>query len=372
MRTSGGKGLELDGIDHIELWVGDAEKTATQLVTQLGCEPVARRFCALAATTSYVVRAGDVSFVASASTDRTTALHHHVEQHGDGVRSVAFRAFDVEAAFDRAVSRGARALAPPTFAEDDSGHVRSATIAAVGDTVVHSFVERSYRGSFAPGFERWTHAHVGPRSSLLALDHVNTAVPIGSSDAWIAFYVDVLGFEPFQSFDVERLATAESAVSSRVVQDARKTILLPCAEPVPGRAGHIDRGLAAHGGTYVQHIAIRCADLVESVRSMRARGVGFMAVPPTYYDELAGRVVDGTLDIGALAELEILADQDDSGTLLQIFTEHAGTEFWYELIERRGGRHNLGERNIKALAHAAEKHQSGTMVAVRPPSTLVS
>ena len=87
-----------------------------------------------------------------------------------------------------------------------------------------------------------------------------------------------------------------------------------------------------------------------------------MAVPPTYYRELAERVQAGGLDVPALADLAILVDQDEAGTLLQIFTEHVGNESWFELIERRGSRYCLGEGNIRALALAAERHRH----AVRP------
>ncbi len=364
-------GRQIRGVDHLALWVNDAEDTAAHLCRRFGFRPVAERQGEACGVIRRVVRQGDIRLVLTSTRDTSSRIHEHVQQHGEGVRDVAFRVDDVEAAYRAALSLGATGVVAPVSEERARGVVRHATIAGFGDNTLHSLVERSgYAGAHAPSYQECAPAEPAcllPLPALLEIDHLNTALPIGAMDAWVAFYVDILGFSEVQRFDPTRLSTEESAVNSRVIQDPSGKLLLACAEPIAGRPGHIDRGLAAHGGPYVQHVAMTCASLVESVRALRARGVGFMAVPPTYYRELAKRVHADGLDVSALAELAILVDQDEAGTLLQIFTEHVGNESWFELIERRGSRHCLGEGNIKALALAAERHRH----AARPADDVV-
>ena len=96
-----------------------------------------------------------------------------------------------------------------------------------------------------------------------------------------------------------------------------------------------------------------------SVRALRERGIEFMRVPDTYYAELADRFDDVDLDLDSLAELGVLADRDDEGYLLQIFSRMAQDRptVFFELIERHGAR-GFGEGNFKALFVALEREQA--------------
>jgi 4-hydroxyphenylpyruvate dioxygenase len=60
-----------------------------------------------------------------------------------------------------------------------------------------------------------------------------------------------------------------------------------------------------------------------------------------------------------LAELGILADRDDEGYLLQIFTKPLGDRptMFFEVIERHGAR-GFGAGNFKALFEAIEREQA--------------
>ncbi|HEV3503955.1 MAG TPA: 4-hydroxyphenylpyruvate dioxygenase, partial [Actinomycetes bacterium] len=92
----------------------------------------------------------------------------------------------------------------------------------------------------------------------------------------------------------------------------------------------------------------------------RDRGVRFLDVPPSYYDEARQRMagVDG-LPWAELAELGILVDRDQEGHLLQIFTENLGDRptVFFEIIQREGAK-GFGEGNFKALFEAIEREQA--------------
>jgi 4-hydroxyphenylpyruvate dioxygenase len=94
------------------------------------------------------------------------------------------------------------------------------------------------------------------------------------------------------------------------------------------------------------------------VSALRDRGIEFLRVPTTYYEELQGRV--GKIDepIDQLAELGILVDRDPDGYLLQIFTKPVEDRptLFYEIIQRKGAR-SFGKGNFKALFEAIEREQ---------------
>ena len=108
----------------------------------------------------------------------------------------------------------------------------------------------------------------------------------------------------------------------------------------------------------MQHIACQTDDIVHTVRAMRKRGIEFLRIPGNYYESLPDRVGEIEEDLDDLAELGILADRDEDGYLLQIFTkpvEDRPTVF-YEVIERHGAR-GFGEGNFKALFQSLEWEQ---------------
>src|SRR5437773_12231470 len=97
---------------------------------------------------------------------------------------------------------------------------------------------------------------------------------------------------------------------------------MPINEPADGRRkSQIQEYLESYDGPGVQHIALRTDDIVATVDALRQRGVRFMRVPDTYYDEAKERLAGVELPWDDLKRLNILADRDQDGHLLQIFTE---------------------------------------------------
>jgi 4-hydroxyphenylpyruvate dioxygenase len=99
-------------------------------------------------------------------------------------------------------------------------------------------------------------------------------------------------------------------------------------------------------------------DIVFTVGELRRRGVEFLHVPTTYYDDLQDRVGKIDEDVDSLKDLGILVDRDDEGYLLQIFTRPVQDRptVFYEIIERKGAR-SFGKGNFKALFEAIEREQ---------------
>jgi 4-hydroxyphenylpyruvate dioxygenase len=354
--------MPLHGIDHVELIVGNAAQAAHFYAHAFGFRPVAYAGLetGLRETTSHVLVQGRIRLVLTGTLVAGTAVADHHARHGDGVRDIALSVPDVDHAYREAIARGARGLREPFDVEDGHGRVRCATIAAYGDTR-HTFVDRSgYDGPFLPGFAAVDGAGPGAAGDLLlTIDHIVGNVELGRMDEWVTFYEDVFGMTEMVHFSDEAISTEYSALMSKVVTSGDGRIKFPINEPATGkRRSQIDEYLQFYGGAGAQHLALATRDIAGTVAELRRRGVGFLPIPDTYYDDVAERVpaVAGRLE--DLRRQGILVDHDDEGHLLQIFTKPVGDRptVFFELIERHGAR-GFGEGNFKALFEAIEREQ---------------
>jgi 4-hydroxyphenylpyruvate dioxygenase len=355
--------MPLHGIDHIELWVGNAAQAAYYFEHAFGFVRVA--FAGLETgvrdRVSHVLEQGRIRLVLTGTLDASTEIGEHHRMHGDGVKRVALGVPDVDAAYREAVSRGARGLREPFELRDEHGTVRIADIAAYGDTV-HRFVQRDgYEGAFLPGFAEVAHAGDARQPNLLAgIDHVVANVELGAMETWVKYYEDVFGMTELIHFSDEAISTEYSALMSKVVTSGDGRVKLPINEPAEGaRKSQIDEYLEFYGGPGVQHIAVSTTDIVGCVEALASRGVQFLRTPESYYEGVPARVGEIDQSIDDLRRLGILVDRDDEGYLLQIFTKPLGDRptIFFEIIERHGAR-GFGEGNFKALFEAIEREQA--------------
>jgi 4-hydroxyphenylpyruvate dioxygenase len=288
-----------------------------------------------------------------------------VAAHGDGVIDLALEVPDVDAGYAYAVRQGATGLDAPHDLSDEHGTVRTAAIATYGQTR-HTLVDRSrYKGPFLPGFvarEPLFHAKPAdhPRRYFQAVDHCVGNVEPGAMDTWVGFYNRVMGFTNLAEFVGEDIATEYSALMSKVVASGNHRVKFPLNEPAVSRKkSQIDEYLEFYGGPGVQHIALATGDIVGTVRAMRQMGVEFLDTPDSYYDTLGEWVGDTRVPIDTLREMKILADRDEDGYLLQVFTKPVQDRptVFFEIIERHGSL-GFGKGNFKALFEAIEREQA--------------
>lgn len=350
------------GLDHVRFVVGNARQAAHFYSTALGMTCVAYRGPEQGYRDSveYVLVSGKVRFVLSGSVRAGTPLAGRVAAHGDGVSDLALEVPDVDHAVAFARQQGATILSEPHNETDEHGTVRMAALATYGDTQ-HTLVDRSaYHGPFLPGFIRREPLMAPGRPLFQAIDHCVGNVELGRMDFWVSFYNRVMGFENLQEFVGEDIATKYSALMSKVVSSGNHRVKFPLNEPAAGpKRSQIDEYLEFYGGPGVQHIALATSDIVESVSQMRDRGVEFLDTPQSYYDTLGEWVGDTRVPVETLRELNILADRDEDGYLLQVFTKPVQDRptFFFELIERHGSL-RFGKGNFKALFAAIEREQA--------------
>ncbi len=350
------------GVDHLELWVGNARAFAQWLMAGFGFECAAYGGPETGLDRpSYFLRQGEIRFLVTAALHPEDEIADHVRRHGDGVRSISFAATDVDTLVAYVAERGASVTQAPQTRSDADGAVRVASIAAYGDTHFN-FVDRgAYRGIFSPGFtaEGLPRPDDPWKPGLGAVDHVVANVEEGMLDKWVAWHEEVLGLREMRHFDADQISTQYSALRSTVMWNGGR-VVLPINEPAPGlRKSQISEYLEAYGAPGIQHIALRTDDIVTAVEDLERRGVRFLVPPASYYEDARERLGDIDVPWTRLERLGILVDVDSGGTLLQVFTETLADRptVFVEVIERRGAT-GFGEGNFKALFEAIEREQA--------------
>jgi 4-hydroxyphenylpyruvate dioxygenase len=353
--------MPIEGWDHVELYVGNAKQAAFYYEHALGFSRVAYAGpeTGVRDRASYVLEQGDVRLVVTSALREEHEIAQHACRHGDGVKDIALTVPDATEAYRQAVQRGARGVVEPRWVEDELGRVELATIATYGDTV-HTFVNRAdYAGLYLPGYE----AIDAPRRDgvgLRTIDHCVGNVELGRMGHWVEFYERAFGMTEMIHFSDEDISTEYSALMSKVMTDGQGKIKFPINEPAEGkRKSQIDEYLEFNGGPGVQHLAMAADNIVQTVEALQERGVLFLNTPDTYYEDVPERVGEIDEDYDDLRRLGILADRDDDGYLLQIFTKTVQDRptLFFEVIERHGAR-GFGDGNFKALFEAIEREQA--------------
>lgn len=355
--------LPINGTDYVEFYVGNAKQAAYFYKTAFGFEIVAYRGLETGSRdrTSFVLKQNKIRFVFTSSLLPDSPIIEHVRRHGDGVKDIALWVDNATYSFEETVRRGATPVQEPTTVQDEFGSITTASIKTYGDTI-HTFVQRSgYSGPFMPGFKAVEQSEWLPKPiGLRYVDHVVGNVALGEMNAFVDFYANVMGFKQLVSFDDQDISTEYTALMSKVMSNGNERIKFPINEPADGlRKSQIEEYLDFYRGPGVQHIAIATSDIIETVSELRRRGIEFLNVPGTYYDDLLDRVGDIDEDLTPLRELGILVDRDDEGYLLQIFTKPVQDRptVFYEIIQRKGAR-SFGKGNFKALFEAIEREQA--------------
>jgi 4-hydroxyphenylpyruvate dioxygenase len=222
---------------------------------------------------------------------------------------------------------------------------------------------------FLPGFKKHpmadTFFNTLPSVGLNFLDHCVGNQPVNEMEPAVQWYEKMLKFHRFWSVDDSIIHTEYSALNSIVMTNPDETIKMPINEPAVGKKAisQIQEYVDYYGGAGVQHIALNTKDIISAIKALRARGMEFLTIPRTYYDNLRERLKDAKIsvkeDLDILQQLHILVDFDDDGYLLQIFSKPCQDRptLFIEIIQRNNHQ-GFGAGNFKALFESIELEQN--------------
>jgi 4-hydroxyphenylpyruvate dioxygenase len=353
--------LPLNGTDYVEFYVGNAKQAAHYYKTAFGFQSLAYKGLETGNKdyASYVIEQDKIRIVLTTPLNSKSPINEHLKKHGDAIKVVALWVDDATKSFEETTKRGAKPFMIPTKEEDENGYVVRSGIYTYGETV-HLFVERkNYNGVFLPGYSAWKSDYNPTSTGLKYVDHMVGNVGWNEMDTWVDYYEKIMGFVNLLTFDDKAISTEYSALMSKVMSNGNGRIKFPINEPAEGKKkSQIEEYITFYEGQGVQHLAMATDNIIETVTTLKNRGVEFLSIPTTYYDELQDRVGKIDENVSELAKLGILVDRDDEGYMLQIFTKPVEDRptLFYEIIQRKGAK-SFGAGNFKALFESIEREQ---------------
>src|SRR5205823_6173607 len=124
--------MPLEGVDHLELWVGNATQAAYFYTHAMGFTPVAYAGLETGVRdrVSWVLEQGRVRCVVTAPLGPDGEIAEHVRRHGDGVRTVALAGGGAEAGTASAYATSTTSSATSSWAGCRSGSASTRTSSA--------------------------------------------------------------------------------------------------------------------------------------------------------------------------------------------------------------------------------------------------
>jgi 4-hydroxyphenylpyruvate dioxygenase len=335
-----------DGFEFIEYTAPDPAALG-RLFEQMGFVAVARH----RSKDVTLYRQGGINFIVNAEPDSFAQSFARV--HGPSACAMAFRVRDSRAAYERALSLGAK----PDHAPVGPMELNIPAIKGIGDSQLYLVDRYAESTIYDVDFKPVSGADQAPEGvGLRTIDHVTHNVYQGRMDRWAGFYETLFNFKEIRFFDIEGKLTG---LRSRAMTSPCGKIRIPINESADDKS-QIQEYLDAYAGEGIQHIALGTDDIFRTVEGLKANGIRLMEPPPeSYYDMLDDRLPGHGEDVARLKEHGILIDgapTEDGGILLQIFTETVIGPIFFEIIQRKGDE-GFGEGNFKALFESMEQDQ---------------
>lgn len=347
-------------IAYVHFYVKDAKTWRDWFVDHLGFQrlddyPVTLSFSGRGDTNSHthteVVKSGSVCFVLSSPILSISPVTQYLRKHPPGVVDVAFEVENLSGIIARAKAYGAKVIQKTRQCQKDKLYIKQAKILAWGG-LTHTLLEQQLK-------ENTIENHSSP-VSIQAIDHIVLNVAVGDLKPAVAWYQNILGFQPQQLFNIQ---TELSALHSQVMVSPDGSVQLPINEPATPNS-QIQEFLSANRGAGIQHIALQTSDIIRNIALFRARGLSFLPISQSYYSQLQQRtnLPLKANELFAIAKQKILVDWKEdfpNAILLQIFTKPIFPQptFFFEFIERRECAQGFGEGNFRALFEAMELEQ---------------
>ncbi len=337
-----------DGFEFVEYTAVDTAALG-RLFESMGFTAVARH----RSKRVTLYKQGGINFIVNAEPDSFAQSFARV--HGPSACAFGIRVKDAAAAFKRAVGLGAK----PYGGQVGPMELNIPAIQGIGGSLLYLIDRYGPRTIYDVDFVPVPGTDPDPKGvGLQYVDHLTHNVYVGRMDTWAEFYSKLFNFREIRYFDIKGKKTG---LTSRALTSPCGKIRIPINEPSDQKS-QIQEYLDAYHGEGIQHIALACSDIHETVEALRAKGVRFLDTPDSYYDAINKRMPAHGEDLARLTKNRILIDgegldkESKEDKLLQIFTDTVIGPIFFEIIQRKGNE-GFGEGNFRALFEAIEADQ---------------
>ena len=95
----------------------------------------------------------------------------------------------------------------------------------------------------------------------------------------------------------------------------------------------------------IQHVALSSDNLIALVKKLKKKGQEFLKISDNYYDDIEARFGLDFNFCNELKELNILYDEDENGSFLQVYTNLINNTFFFEIVQRIDNYQGYGANN---------------------------
>ena len=176
---------------------------------------------------------------------------------------------------------------------------------------------------------------------LSTIDHIAQTMSYDDMLSWSLFYTSLFEMKKLPMVDI---FDPDGLVRSQVVEttDGSLRITLNGADTHRTLAGSF---LAESFGASVQHLALACDDIFSTLDKMIENGFETLPMPSNYYDDLSARFDLSTGLLDKMKRVNVLYDQDESGTFFQCYSKEFTGGLFFEIVQRAGNYQGYGGPN---------------------------
>ena len=338
-----GNPVGLDGIEFIEFTAAQPSHLAA-LFTELGLvntKSQARRDIKL-------YEQNEVRFLLNCRSDSVARSFYDL--HGSGVSAMGWRVKDAQAALAAAVKNGARQAERGDYRLDGKD---VPAIEGIGGSLIYCIDAYQDKHMYQRlGFEHEDSTKVLNNMGFMVIDHLTNNVYPGKLQEWSDFYQRIFAFSEIRYFDIRG---EQTGLKSFALHSPCGKFCIPINEGTEEKS-QINEFLDEYKGEGVQHIALLTENILETLRQLQGSSLEMLEMYPEYYDDVFARVPNVREDHAAIKKFNVLADGDEKGYLLQIFTKNVIGPIFFEIIQRENNL-SFGEGNFGALFRAIELDQ---------------
>jgi 4-hydroxyphenylpyruvate dioxygenase len=309
------------GVEFIEFCASEEEaRQLGHMLHTLGFEPTHRHV--RKSVTRW--RQGDINLVVNSEPDGFA--HSYDTVHGASVCAIGLRVANPDTALRRADN-----LQIPSFSQPvGPGEYQIPALRGVGGSLIYFMAESETPSIWKTEFEELPRHAPRIDAGLTRIDHFSQSMQYEEMLSWLLYYVTM--------FDVDKSPAIEIADPVGLVQsqaihshDRNLRILLNSSAATQTLVG---RFLHAYGGAGVQHVSFATEDIFATARQLRALNMEFLPIPENYYYDLGARFGLEDIVLSRMAELNILYDEDESGTYHHLYTRAFAKRFFFEVVQR--------------------------------------
>ncbi len=272
-------------------------------------------------------------------------------EHGPCASSTGWRVKDAKFALEAAVSRGAKRAEQSDYLDRNGQPVPA--IQGVGDSLIYLIDFHNEKDRWERlGFEDLAKPDLVPSKGFALVDHLTNNVYKDQLMPLAEFYKEVFGFQEIRYFDIRG---DQTGLKSYALRSPCGSFCIPINEGTEAKS-QINEYLNEYKGEGIQHIALLTSNIIKVMDEMKVEGLKTLDIDADYYEMAFKRVPQLKEDKQKIRDYNLLVDGDESGYLVQIFTENVIGPIFFEFIQRHNNL-GFGEGNFGALFRAIERDQ---------------